>query len=134
MVFGIVLIFLMIFIQAYWSMFPCSDKSVLSPLEFSYKVDTAVKSVFATTVFIIIYFLTIKIDAFKKVQNFILFTVLLYLFFYVNKSIFIERIASWSTYSTSEINYYTFHCSYLQIFIFGALFMIIFIFYKKYKI
>lgn len=109
-------IFVVTFIEIYWSMESLSQRNSSGCLDCSFFNDASLMS-FISTIFLIIVFLFLsftKNNPFKIILQ-ILF--LISVWFFWNYTIFVDRESSWSTYLFKEELLYTLSLSFLPILI-----------------
>lgn len=122
--FLLISVFILTYFQSYWSMFVYKDSISSTCIDCTFKEELTIMSVTTAIFIVLLYFVTTKIKIFKKFQNIILFISLVYQLSSINHSIFIDRHASWSTYTTGIWNY-VIQESFLHILISSILFIIV---------
>lgn len=116
------IVFVLFFVTTYFSMLQFSQDMSSSCFNCSYIRDVIIFSIIGC---ILILILSLFLKRILKKQLFIVITIVLafsLLLFLNNYNIFVDRVSSWSSYSTIDEIYSTLHISYIYIIISSLLF------------
>lgn len=124
-----VIMYILACLVTYFSMIAYSDNPSSSCLSCSYKKDVLGFSIYLIVVFFLLLIFLRKIPKRNKIFSIILTVIFIVLVFLNNYNIFVDRVASWSSYTTEEEFISVLSSSYLY-FIIGSI-VVFFILYKS---
>lgn len=112
-------IFVVTFIEIYWSMGSLSERTSSGCLDCSFFDDAYLMS-FISTIFLIIVFLFLSFIKNNRLKIILQILFLISVWFFWNYTIFVDRESSWSTYLFKEELLYTLSLSFLPIWILSS--------------
>ena len=114
----------LLFFQAFIGMYSYKDKMSATCLDCSFAFGVLIESVVYALFMFLLTYITTKIKTKNILKNILLALGILVCFSLMNNSIFIDREASWSTYTVYTEWYYAYKTSYKSMFIFATLFVL----------
>ena len=117
-----VLAAVLLFFQAFIGMYSYKDEMSAACLDCSFAFGILIDSVIYALFMLLLTYITTKINTKNTFKNILLTLGILVFFSLMNNSIFIDREASWSTYTVHTQWYYAYETSYKSMFSFAALF------------
>lgn len=125
-IYKIVIIFTLTFLQSYWAMFPYRNQPDSYSMNNSYFKETLYISLLFTALLIPIILITNYFTITKKYQNIILIFLLVPEWYLINYGTYDGRVASWSSYSSEEINGAVIGHSFFPIVVFVVIFLFLY--------